>query len=27
MVAIQSNNVFVLNEALNGIYVKEEDYD
>ncbi|KAK4579547.1 hypothetical protein RGQ29_029281 [Quercus rubra] len=27
MVAVQSNNVAAVNEALNGIYVEEEDYD
>ncbi|RVX03194.1 Clathrin heavy chain 1 [Vitis vinifera] len=27
MVAVQSNNVSAVNEALNGIYVEEEDYD
>ncbi|MBA0746466.1 hypothetical protein Gogos_008985, partial [Gossypium gossypioides] len=27
MVAVQSNNVSAVNEALNEIYVKEEDYD
>lgn len=27
MVAIQRNNVVVVNEALNDIYVEEEDYD
>ena len=27
MVAVQSNNVSAVNEALNGIYVEEEDYE
>ena len=27
MVAVQSNNVSAVNEALNEIYVEEEDYD
>lgn len=27
MVAVQSNNVTAVNEALNEIYVEEEDYD
>lgn len=27
MVAVQSNNVAAVNEALNGLYVEEEDYD
>lgn len=27
MVAVQSNNVAAVNEALNEIYVEEEDYD
>lgn len=27
MVAVQSNNVAAVNEALNAIYVEEEDYD
>ena len=27
MVAVQSNNVAAVIEALNGIYVEEEDYD
>lgn len=27
MVAVQSNNVSAVNEALNQIYVEEEDYD
>ncbi|GLT54485.1 hypothetical protein SLA2020_276780 [Shorea laevis] len=27
MVAVQSNNVAAVNEALNGIYVEEEDYE
>ena len=27
MVAVQSNNVSAVNEALNGIYIEEEDYD
>ncbi|XP_077251138.1 clathrin heavy chain 2-like [Tasmannia lanceolata] len=27
MVAVQSNNVAAVNEALNGIYIEEEDYD
>ena len=27
MVAVQSANVAAVNEALNGIYVEEEDYD
>ncbi|KAL8144041.1 hypothetical protein V2J09_017073 [Rumex salicifolius] len=27
MVAVQSNNVAAVNEALNGIYLEEEDYD
>ncbi|XP_059066186.1 clathrin heavy chain 1-like, partial [Cryptomeria japonica] len=27
MVAVQRNNVAVVNKALNGIYVEEEDYD
>lgn len=27
MVAVQSNNVAAVNEALNEIYIEEEDYD
>lgn len=27
MIAVQSNNVSAVNEALNQIYVEEEDYD
>jgi clathrin heavy chain len=27
MVAVQSSDVFAVNEALNEIYVEEEDYD
>ena len=27
MVSVQSNNVSAVNEALNEIYVEEEDYD
>lgn len=27
MIAVQSNNVSAVNEALNGIYVEEEDYE
>lgn len=27
MIAVQSNNVSAVNEALNEIYVEEEDYD
>jgi hypothetical protein len=27
MVEVQSSNVFAVNEALNEIYVEEEDYD
>ena len=27
MVAVQSNNVSAVNEALNEIYIEEEDYD
>lgn len=27
MVAVQSNNVSAVNEALNEIYLEEEDYD
>lgn len=27
MVAVQSNNVAIVNEALNEIYVEEENYD
>ena len=27
MVAVQSNNVSAVNEALNEIYTEEEDYD
>lgn len=27
MVAVQSNNVAAVNEALNEMYVEEEDYD
>ena len=27
MVAVQSNNVTAVNEALNEIYIEEEDYD
>jgi len=27
MIAVQSNNVSSVNEALNEIYVEEEDYD
>ena len=27
MVAVQSNNVSAVNEALNEIYVEEEDYE
>lgn len=27
MVAVQSNNVAAVNEALNELYVEEEDYD
>lgn len=27
MVAVQSNNVSAVNEALNAIYVEEEDYE
>ena len=27
MVAVQSNNVAAVNEALNEVYVEEEDYD
>lgn len=27
MVSVQSNNVAAVNEALNAIYVDEEDYD
>jgi hypothetical protein len=27
MIAVQSNNVAAVNEALNEIYVEEEDYD
>ena len=27
MIAVQSNNVSAVNEALNGIYIEEEDYE
>lgn len=27
MIAVQSNNVTAVNEALNEIYIEEEDYD
>lgn len=27
MIAVQSNNVAAVNEALNEIYIEEEDYD
>ena len=27
MIAVQSNNVYAVNEALNEIYVEDEDYE